>query len=154
MKKLVSILVLVFAFSLTIQAQKKRKDKRPQLSINQQTQLTVKKMTLVLDLSKEQLIQITPFIKNKVTAKYKVMTKRKEMKKNKHTPSADEIFAIKSIMLDNKIAEKNYMKDILDEEQFEKFEKISQKRMTKSKKMMARKRSANYKKQHNTKNNK
>ena len=50
MKKIASILVLVFAFTLTTQGQKKRKDKRPNFSVEQRTELAVKKMTLDLDL--------------------------------------------------------------------------------------------------------
>ena len=39
MKQFASILVLVFAFTLSTQAQKKRNEKRPELSIEQQTNL-------------------------------------------------------------------------------------------------------------------
>ena len=51
MRKLASILVLVFAFTLTAEAQKMRNQKRPKLTVEQQTDLAVKKMTLALDLT-------------------------------------------------------------------------------------------------------
>jgi hypothetical protein len=113
MKKLASILVFVFVFTLTTQAQKKRKDQRPQLSIEQQTTLAVKKMTLALDLSEKQQDQIMPLIKAQAIARKEAMGKRKAMKESNSKPSSDEIFAMKNNMLDNKIAMKTKMKEIL-----------------------------------------
>ncbi len=135
MRKIASILVLVFAFTLTTQAQKKRKDKRPKLSIEQHTDLAVKKMTLALDLSEKQQKQIAPLIKAQATARKAAMEKRKEARKNKTKPTADEMYAMKSKQLDKQIAFKNSMKNILNAEQFEKFEKMAKKRMQKGKKM-------------------
>jgi hypothetical protein len=135
MKKIASILVLVFCFTLTTQAQKKRKDKRPKLSVEQYSELAVKKMTLALDLSEKQQNQIAPLIKAKATERKAAMEKRKEMKKNGTKPTADEIYAMKNKQLDNKIAFKNKMKDILSKEQFEKFEKMAKRKMQKGKKM-------------------
>lgn len=141
MRKLASILVLVFAFTLTAQAQKERgerkerKEKRPQLSIEQHTNLAVKKMTLALDLSEKQQKQITPLLNAQAAGKKAAMENRKEMRKNKTKPTADEVYAMQNKRLDNQIAFKNSMKDILNDEQFEKFEKIVKRRMQKGKKM-------------------
>lgn len=135
MKKLASILVLVFAFTLTTQAQKKRKEKRPQLSVEQHTNLAVKKMTLALDLSEKQQNQITPLLKAQAAARKEAMTKRKAMKESDAKPTADEIYEMQSKRLDNQIAFKSNLKDILNKEQFEKFEKIAKRRMQKGKKM-------------------
>lgn len=136
MKKIASILVLVFAFTLTTQGQKKRKDKRPQLSIEQHTELAVKKMTLALDLSNAQQSKIKPLIKAQAEEKKAAMQKRKEARENKKKPTADEMFAMKSKLLDGQIAFKKGMKNILNKEQFEKFEKMTKRRMQKGKKMM------------------
>lgn len=136
MKKLASILVLVFAFTLTTQAQQKRKDKRPQLSVVQHTDLKVKKMTLAMDLSEKQQNAIRPLIKTQVTQRKAGMEKRKEARKNKTKPTADEVYAMKSKQLDDKIEFKGKMKNILNKEQFEKFEKMTEKRIQKGKKMM------------------
>jgi hypothetical protein len=139
MKKIASILILVFAFSLTTQAQKNNKEKRPQLSIEQQTELAVKQMTLALDLSAKQQKQIMPLMKAQAARKKEAIDKKKQMKKRNSEPSADEIFTLKSKILDHKIAMKNGMKDILNKDQFEKFEKIAKRKMIKRKKMMFRK---------------
>ena len=135
MKKLASILVLVFAFTLTTQGQQKRKDKRPQLSAEQQSDLMIKKMTLALDLSEKQQQEVTPLIRAKAAERKAAMEKRKEMRKNKTKPNADELYAMKSKQLDNQIAFKAKMKDVLNKEQFEKFEKMAKRMMQRGKKM-------------------
>jgi hypothetical protein len=135
MKKIASILVLVFAFTLTTQAQKKRKEKGPKLSVEQHTDLAVKKMTLALDLSEKQQNQITPLIKAQASEKKAAMESRKEARKSDKKPTADEMYAMQSKRLDNQIAFKNSMKNILNKEQFEKFEKMAKRRMQKGKKM-------------------
>ena len=139
MKKVASILVFIFAFTLTTQAQKKRKDNRPQLSVEQLTELAVKKMTLALDLSNKQQDQIMPLIKAQATAKKEIMVKRKAMKESNSKPSTDKVFAMKSKILDDQIAMKTKMKEILKKEQFEKFEKIAKTRRMRGEKMMNKK---------------
>ena len=135
MKQFASILVLVFAFTLSAQAQKKRNDKRPELTIEQQTNLAIKQMTLTLDLSEKQQNQITPIMTAQAASKKTAMEKRREMRKNKTKPTADEIYEMKSKFLDNQIAFKNSMKEILNEEQFEKFQKMAKRKMKKGKDM-------------------
>ena len=139
MRKIASILVLVFAFTLTTQGQKNRKDKKPELSIEQHADLAVKKMTLALDLSEKQQNQIKPLLNAQAAEKKAAMQKRKEYKDNKKKPTSDEVFAMRTKQLDSKIAFKNRIKNILNKEQFEKFEKMSKKRMQKGKKMMKKK---------------
>ena len=120
MKNIASILVFIFVFAFTIQAQKKRGYKQ-QLTINQQTSLKVKQMTLVLDLSDKQQQQVTPLLRAAIAFRQAAMKKRKEARKQKKRPSSDEIYAIKSQVLDNKISMKRSMKDILNETQFKAF---------------------------------
>ncbi|MDD7915004.1 hypothetical protein [Polaribacter ponticola] len=134
MKKIASILILVFAFTFTAHAQKSRKDKAPKLSIEQHTELAVKKMTLALDLSNKQQNQIKPLLKAQAQEKKAMMLKRKEARNNKRKPSADEIFAMKNKYLDNQIAFKNNMKNILNKEQYEQFEKMKKNKKMKGKK--------------------
>ena len=141
MKNLVSILVLVFAFTFTAQAQKKRENMGSKLTIEQQTTLAVKKMTLVLDLSDKQQEQIKPIIMSKIKNKNDFTEKRKAAKVNKQKPTSDEIFAIKIKQLDNQIMMKNSIKNILNEKQFDKFEKMHKSRTKMAKnKMKERKR--------------
>jgi hypothetical protein len=136
MKNITSILILVFLFTFTIQAQKKRGYKQ-QLTINQQTSLKVKQMTLVLDLSDKQQQQVTPLLKGAIAFRQTAMEERK----HKRRPSSDEIYAIKSQLLDNKISMKRSMKDILNETQFKTFKKMYTQRMKKKKGKEQRQRS-------------
>ena len=69
MKKIASILILVFAFTLKGEAQKKRKEQRPKLTVEQYSNLAVKKMTLALDLSEKQQEQIKPLISAQIASK-------------------------------------------------------------------------------------
>lgn len=140
MKNITSILILVFLFTFTIQAQKKRGYKQ-QLTINQQTSLKVKQMTLVLDLSDKQQQQVTPLLRGAIAFRQAAMEKRKEVRKHKTRPSSDEIYAIKSQLLDNKISMKRSMKDILNETQFKTFKKMYTQRMKKKKGKEQRQRS-------------
>lgn len=140
MKNIASILVLIFVFTFTIQAQKKKGYKQ-QLTINQQTSLKVKQMTLALDLSDKQQQQLTPLLRAEITFRQAAIEKRKEARKQKKRHSSDEIYAIKSQELDNKISMKRSMKDILNKTQFKMFKKIYTQRMKKKKGREQRERS-------------
>jgi preprotein translocase subunit SecD len=144
MKKLASILVLVFAFTVTLQAQKKGKqnEKGPKLTVEQYADLAVKKMTLGLDLSDKQQSQIKPLMNAQAAARKAAMESRKKNRTANKKPSADEIYAMRSAQLDNQIAFKNQMKNILNKEQFEKFEQMKNDRKEKGRKMMMRKKQA------------
>ena len=140
MKNIASILLLVLIFTFTIQAQKKRGYKQ-QLTINQQTSLKVKQMTLALDLSDKQQQQLTPLLRAEITFRQAAIEKRKEARKQKKRPSSDEIYAIKSQELDNKISMKRSMKNILNKTQFETFKKMYKQRIKKKKGKELRQRS-------------
>ena len=143
MKKIASILILVFAFTLTTQAQ--RKGERQKFTAEQHAALAVKKMTLILDLSEKQQNQIRPLISAQAANNKAAILKRNENRATKERRTSNEIFAMKSAKLDNQIAFKNEMKDILTKEQFEKFKKIRKerkiKRVKKEKMMKERKKS-------------
>jgi len=139
MKNIASILLLVLIFTFTIQAQKKRGYKQ-QLTINQQTSLKVKQMTLVLDLSDKQQQQVTPFLRTAIAFKQAAKEKRKKTKEKKKRLTSDEVYVIKSQLLDNQIALKRGMKDILNTTQFEAFKKMY-KQIMKKRKLRATKRS-------------
>jgi len=137
MKNIASILLLVLIFNFTAQAQKKRGYKQ-QLTINQQTSLKVKQMTLSLDLSDKQQQQVTPLLRAAIAFRQATMEKRKKEKKKRLT--SDEVYVIKSQLLDNQIALKRGMKDILNATQFEAFKKMY-KQVMKKRKLRATKRS-------------
>ena len=129
MKKVASILILVFAFTLTTNAQKRdRKYRKSNLTVEQKTTLAVKKMTLALDLTESQQKQMKPLIANQISDRMAMMDKMKTMKESGKKPTDEEKYAFANAHLDKKIAEKAKVKQILNEEQFAKFEKMREKR--------------------------
>ncbi|WP_299009455.1 hypothetical protein [uncultured Tenacibaculum sp.] len=139
MKKLLTVLVLTVGFTVTTQAQRGDKGKREQLSVEQQTELEVKKMTLKLDLTEAQQNQIKPLIAKKVADRKKIWAKRKAMKQSGKKATTDERYAMKSKMLDKQIAHKAEMKRILNEQQYERYEKMTARKMKRHKKKGAHK---------------
>lgn len=139
MKKLAHVLLIAIAFSFTTQAQQQRKEKKPQLSVEQHTDLALKRLTLALDLTEKQQSQIQPLIKAQTTKKMAMMEKRKEMRKNNTKPTADEVYKMQAERLDDQIAMKNRMKTILNDSQFEKLEKMEKDRKMKGRDAMKRK---------------
>ncbi|OCK44110.1 hypothetical protein BA195_05320 [Tenacibaculum soleae] len=139
MKKIIAVLVVALSFILTTQAQKGKKNKLERLSVAQQTELALKKMTLKLDLTTSQQNQIKPLLAEKIAKRKTMHEQRKAIResgKKRVKLSADERFERKNKALDSRIAFKTEMKRILDKQQFERFEKISKKRAQKGKKKM------------------
>ncbi|QXP72643.1 hypothetical protein H0I31_02780 [Tenacibaculum sp. AHE15PA] len=139
MKKLVTVLVLAIGFTLTTQAQKGKRNNLEMLTVEQQTELAVKKMTLKLDLTTSQQRDITPLLTDKFIKRKEMHQKRKAMKESgekRAKLSADDRFNKKSNALDAQITFKAEMKRILNKQQYERFEKMSAKKKHKAKKKM------------------
>lgn len=124
MKKVVAIFVLALGFVTSIQAQKGKKGNFEKMTSEQRTELHLKKMTLALDLTSSQASQIKPLLLEKANKRKAMHEKRKSLKESGKKPTADERYAIKSAKLDKMIAFKADMKRILNEKQYEKFEKM------------------------------
>lgn len=142
MKNILTLYFLVIGFVLTTQAQKERKKDSEKLTTEQQAELSVKKMTLKLDLTSDQQRKIKPLIAEKIAERKAFKEKRKAMKKSgekRKKLSTDQRFEKKNKALDNKIAFKNKMKNILNKEQYEKFKKMNAKKMRNSKKKISKK---------------
>ncbi|WP_430400206.1 Spy/CpxP family protein refolding chaperone [Flavobacterium sp.] len=95
-----------------------------QLTVEQRTELKIKKMTLDLDLNSKQQQELkTLFLEEgkKMESKKEEMKAKRE-KKEKLT--AEERFELKNKMLDKQIEMKAKMKKILTPEQMSKFEKM------------------------------
>ncbi|WP_299107609.1 hypothetical protein [uncultured Tenacibaculum sp.] len=133
MKKLVALFLLMFTVSTTLVAQKKQKD---ELSIDQKTELKLKKMTLKLDLTPKQQRQIRPLLAQSVSDHMAMREKRKAMKAKGQELSSEQRYELKSKMLDKQIAIKQEMKQILNEQQYERFEKSLSRRVQKGKKRL------------------
>lgn len=139
-KKLVGFLVLALGFATVTMAQEHRKEKRHEkMSVEQQTELAVKKMTLKLDLTPSQQHKIKPLLAKQIQERKAMHEKRRDMKDQDKKPSSDEHFNRMNARLDKQIAFKAEMKQILDARQYERFEKMAAKKMKHMKKRMHKK---------------
>lgn len=139
MRKIASILVLVFAFTLTAQAQKKGKRmQREKLTVEQQTTLAVKKMTLALELSDAQQRKIKPLLSKQIAERRADWEKMKKYKEEKKKPTAEERYKHQNAKLDKQIAFQKEMKSILNAEQYQKFQKMAKSRKRGARQKMAK----------------
>jgi len=131
MKKV--IVVLFCMASMTAMAQKgegQQRDGMHQMTPEQTATLKTKKMTLALDLTDAQQKQIqTLNLENAKTRKAE-REKRKAQQENGESkkPTSDERYAMKNERLDRMIAQKTEIKEILSQEQYAKWEKMTQRK--------------------------
>lgn len=115
---------------LTLNAQEKRERPAP-LTTEQRAELQAKRMTLALDLNEQQQKEVGKLLlekgKQKQALRKQYMANRKAGKKM----TADERFAMKSHILDEKIKMKEAMQQILTPEQLNKFAKMKEQRKEK-----------------------
>lgn len=121
------ILAMAMIMSIGANAQDK-KDHHEPLKPEQRAELQAKKMTLALDLNEKQQKDVQQLLieKGKQRAEFRRqhMADRQAGKKL----TADERFAMKSKMLDDRIAMNREMKKILTQDQFAKMERMKKER--------------------------
>lgn len=131
MKKLIATALVAvigmtaFAQEKTERPEKKERRERPErnqmvkFTPEQRNQLMLKKMTLELDLNASQQKEMGKIIAEQ-SAKREAFIKNRKDKTSK--PTSDELFEMRSKMLDEQIAMKQRMKKTLSAEQFQKWE--------------------------------
>lgn len=141
MKKLLIVALALFALQVTAQDKKEdrkelRKEKMEQhknMDPIEMAKINTKKMTLALDLSQDQQNKVEKLnIKNAELRKVG-MEKRMALKDADKKITPDNKLKRKNDKLDHQIATKREMKKILTPEQYEKYNKMSKKRMMKGK---------------------
>ncbi|WP_299673943.1 hypothetical protein [uncultured Tenacibaculum sp.] len=147
MKKVVAI-ALVFGFVLTSFAQKKKR-RGDDFSVEQKTELTLKKMTLRLDLSERQQNKIRPLLAEQIAKRTEFKKNHKAKRKEAKKLSKEERYERQMAHLDRKIAFKNSMKEILNSKQYEQFEKMNGRRAHKMKRKMKMKKRKRHEEQMN-----
>lgn len=128
MKKLIVLVVLMAGITAMAQKPERKRDHRGDMkgmTPEQMATLQTKQMTLALDLTDVQQKQIQSL--NLDNAKDRA-EKMKEMKAKRESGEAkkltsEERYAMKATMLDRQIAQKEKIKKILNDEQYEKWEK-------------------------------
>ena len=114
MKKTVSMMLLVLSFNLTTQAQKK--------SGKLKVQETLKQMTMDLNLTEEQQNKLKPLLIDKMADKELLAKKKKALKASSGKPSKEESRKMKGEKAAKKATRNSKIANILNKEQFEKFE--------------------------------
>jgi protein CpxP len=141
MKKLVIMAIALFALQINAQERGEKRADRPDFTPEEIAGLQTKQMTLDLDLTEAQQEKISVIVLENATAR-KAKLEEFKMKKEKNEgkkPSKEEMLKMKHEMLDAQIANKQKMKQVLNEDQFKKWEKHQDERQGmhgKKKKMM------------------
>ena len=94
------------------------------LSPEQIAELQTKKLTLALDLSKNQQQQFLALYTATAKIRKQKMEARKAKTEKKEKPTSEEKYAMMNERLDAKIAYKQKVKQILSEDQYERWEKM------------------------------
>jgi len=125
MKQLMGLTVIILLFSLTISAQQKqqRSFRASSFTPEQMATLASKKMTLNLDLDKNQEAAVFKLMKQHAENRQSSIAEIKKRKESGTKPTNEEKFQMLNARLDERIAQKYAMKNILSNEQFEKWEK-------------------------------
>ena len=127
MKKI--LMIAVFMVGLTAMAQKEQERGNrgmKDLTAEQMATLQTKKMTLALDLTDAQQSKIQALNLENATMRKAKMEERKAQKEDGETkkPTSEERYALQNARLDQQIAQKAEMKNILSNEQYAKWEKM------------------------------
>lgn len=128
------MVLALFAISIAGFAQKKgpkgdmEKAQMEKLSPEQRSQLMVKHLDLELDLSDKQEKEIASFLIEQGTKRDQKMAPFKKKREAGEKLTAEERFALRDGMLDDKIAMKEKMKSVLTAEQFIKWEAMNEER--------------------------
>lgn len=144
MRTLILVAIAFITLQTTAQDQRKRdtKDSRKvqsemlkDLSPEEIATLQSKKMTLNLDLTEKQQIQVKELLLQQATLRKEKRDARKKMKENGEDskPSKEERVKMMNTHLDEQIEMKQKMKSILSAEQYDKWEKTQNKRRFKNK---------------------
>ncbi|WP_046756136.1 hypothetical protein [Kordia jejudonensis] len=138
MKNIVYALAIIFTLNVAAQEgtdqrdRHERKEMRKEkgqkfmkdLTPEQIAELQTKKLTLALDLSENQQQQVLALATENAKMRQQKMEARKAAKEKNVKPTDEEKYAMMNERLDAKIAYKQKMKQILSEEQYERWEKM------------------------------
>ncbi len=129
MKNVILVGLLMMGFIGLAQNEKgehRQREHLKDLTPEQMATLQTKRMTLALDLTEAQQKQMQKVHLEEATSR---MAKMEEMKGKRQSgemtkPTSEERYAMQTSRLDQRIAQKSRMKQLLSQEQFEKWEKM------------------------------
>ncbi len=129
-KVVIAMMLLVGVTALAQRGDRNRQAGMKDLSPEQMATLQTKKATLALDLTEAQQTQMKAvFMENAKMRKARMEEKQAQKEGGDATkPTSEERYAMANQRLDRQIAQKEKIKQILSEEQMEKWEKIQHRR--------------------------
>ncbi|MCD2260662.1 Spy/CpxP family protein refolding chaperone [Psychroserpens luteolus] len=144
MKKLILIALAFVSIQAVAQDQRRLKakegrkakmDMRHDLTAEEMATISTKKMTLALDLTEKQQVQVKEVMLAQAETMKAKRSEREEMKKEKGEKKVSKEEHVKMLnkRLDDQIAMKKKMKSILTSEQYEKWENMQGRRQHKNK---------------------
>jgi len=141
MKHVIAVVLISLSFLANAQEKRERADKFQDYTPEEMAQIQTKKLTLDLDLTVAQQKQILK-INLQNAEERKAHYESRERNSNSHErtkPSKEERLNMKNEQLDRQIVMKKKMKDILDVNQYEKWEKISKEKRENQKERLHKK---------------
>lgn len=144
MKKVfLTIVVSIFIAASSIAQPKHHKGEKPNFTPEQKVKLMIKKMALSLDLTTSQQQKLKPILLEASTKREAAKKAHKANKEAKKQLSDDEKYSMINNMLDHKLAFQAKMKKVLNDDQYDKWKKMSMHRSKAKKgKMDARKKAS------------
>ena len=128
MKKISLVVALFVAIGAFAQ---KHGPEKESFTVEQKTQLMIKKMSIELDLTSKQVTQITPIVVDKATKmearKAEFKGEKGEHKQERKMLSSDEKFKMAMAHLEEQEALQNKMKNILNKDQYATWKKMHKK---------------------------
>ncbi len=130
MKNVIAVVLISLSLLANAQEKRERADKFQDYTPEEMAQIQTKQMTLDLDLTDVQQKQILKInLQNAQDRKAHYESREKSSNSlEKAKPSKEERLNMKNEQLDRQIEMKKKMKDILDDNQYEKWEVISKER--------------------------
>ena len=132
MKKLAILALALITFQANAQdkkeVRKERKEKMMQLEPQEMAELQTKKMTLHLDLTEAQQKRVMELNLEQAKQRKAAMQKHMEAKEKGEKPTKEQRLAFENKKLDAQIENKKKMKNILNDEQYKKWETMLKKR--------------------------
>jgi hypothetical protein len=151
MKNIIYVVAIVFTLNVAAQENTEHHEQRGKrqhqkeflqsLTPEQHATLQTKKLTLALDLSERQQEKILALQTKTATERKAKMEARKAKREKGEKPTDEERYQMMNERLDAQIAYKKNMKEILNDDQYERWEKM-QANKAKGKKKMRGKRMA------------
>lgn len=122
MKKWVVAALFSSSLLMAQQGQQGRSQNREPLSVEQRTEVQVKRMALDLDLTEKQQEEVKALLLENAQQRQEHLKSRREKLGNESNLTAEQRYHMQLAAIDQQIAMKESMKKILDEKQFERWE--------------------------------